>query len=220
MGEEPWRVHCTGCPSIDLIVDRDITLSEKIFNRNGGIGHPIDLSQPYILMVQHPVTTSFGEGLAQIQETLSALKSRPEQKIIIWPNIDAGSDDVSKGIRMFREKNLNEKFFYTRGFSPEDYVCVLKNAVCAVGNSSSFIREGAYLGVPVINIGDRQKGREHGDNIIFSDYSADDIGKKIVYQITHGRYPQSKIFGEGNAGKRIADVLATTDLNIEKRLTY
>jgi UDP-hydrolysing UDP-N-acetyl-D-glucosamine 2-epimerase len=220
MGEESWRVHCTGCPSIDLLQNSDLNVSKKIFDRYGGIGHLLNPDQPYILMVQHPVTTEFGEGSTQVTATLNALKSRKEQKIVLWPNIDAGSDHVSKAIRMFREKNFSENFHYYRGFSPEDYNAILNSAVCVVGNSSSFIREGSYLGTPAVIVGDRQDGREHGENVLFADYSEEDIAHKVEMQINHGKYNRSLIFGEGFAGKRIAQILSNIQLNINKKITY
>lgn len=219
MGEEPWRVHRTGCPSIDILITQDLRLND-LFERYGGVGEPVDPSKPYILMLQHPVTTSYGEGLRQVDETLQALKERSEQKVTLWPNIDAGSDDVSKGIRVFRENNIHLNFHYYRNFAPEDYAILLNNAVCAVGNSSSFIREGSYLGTPAVLVGDRQEGREHGENVKFADYARKEISEAIDSQISHGRYKKSTLFGDGKAGTRIANILCDTKLIIKKKLTF
>lgn len=220
MGEESWRVMLTGCPSIDILANEDLTLNAKTFEKYGGVGAKIDPYKPYILMIQHPVTTSYGKSLFQINETLKALKERSEQKILLWPNIDAGADDISKGIRVFRENNMDLNFHYYRNFSSEDYAMILNNAACAVGNSSSFIREGSYLGVPSVIVGDRQQGREHGQNIVTVDYNHIEIAEAIERQISHGRYPSVSIFGDGNAGKRIAKHLAEVPLSIQKRMTY
>lgn len=217
LGEEPWRVHNTGCPAMDILTHEDLSLGQDFFKKYGGVGQKIDFSQPYILMIQHPVTTSFGHGFAQVSATLEALKKRPEQKIVLWPNIDAGSDDVSKGIRVFREQNMEKNFHYYRNFSAEDYARVLNNCVCAVGNSSSFLREGSFLGVPVVILGDRQQGREHGENVKFASYDSGQIGQVIEQQIKHGRYNSEKIFGDGEAGKKIAAILAEIKLDISKK---
>lgn len=220
MGEKPDYVFNFGCPSIDILVHENLSINNKIMSKYGGTGVPIDWTKPYLLMAQHPVTTSYGKGLEQITQTLEALKRFQDiQKIVIWPNIDAGTDDVSKGIRVFREKNLNENFHYYRVFSPEDYARVLKNCLCAVGNSSSFIREGAFLGMPAVMVGDRQEGREHADNIVFSQYNKEEIYNKVKEQIKNGRYKSSKIFGHGDAGVKIAKKLAEIKF-IQKRLTY
>jgi UDP-hydrolysing UDP-N-acetyl-D-glucosamine 2-epimerase len=222
MGEESWRVHNVGCPSIDIIVKNNLKIDNDEFNaKYGGLGGPIDFKKPFILLIQHPVTTSYGEGRKQINETLEALKNRKEQKILIWPNNDAGSDDVSKGIRVFREENVESNFHYHRAFEPVDYLKLLNNAICAVGNSSSFIREGSFLGTPSVIVGDRQEMREHSDNIVFSDYSSEEIAKNIDNQIKHGRYKSSNIFGTGNASKEIANILNETNLDIIiKKMTY
>lgn len=220
MGEEPWRVVNTGCPSIDALCNQDLKISNEKMKKYSGVGHQIDFEKPYILMIQHPVTTTPEEGRYQIEETLFALKERSEQKIVLWPNIDAGSDKVSKGIRAFREQNPDLNFGYYKNFSPEDYNAVLNNAVCAVGNSSSFIREGSFLGTPAVEIGDRQEGRETGKNIMRCGYSRQEILEKLELQITHGKYEREIIFGHGRAGVEIANYLATVDLNINKRMTY
>lgn len=222
MGENPEVVYNFGCPAMDVLVNEDLTINNEIMSKYGGVGAKIDWTKDYILMVQHPVTTSYGQGFKQINETLYALKEiNDKQKIILWPNIDAGTDDISKGIRVFREKHHHEEgFHFFRNFSPEDYARVLKNSVCAVGNSSSFIREGAFLGVPVVLVGDRQEGREHGNNIIFSDYNKDEIITKLKQQIKLRRYDSQKIFGSGNAGVKIADLLATTEIKLKKKLHY
>ena len=165
MGADKGRVYNFGCPAMDILVKEDLSISNYLMKKYRGVGHEIDWEKPYILIIQHPVTTSYGQGYFQISETLYAAKEiKNMQKIVLWPNIDAGSDDVSKGIRNFREKNSNEIFNYQKNFSPEDYARVLNNAKCCVGNSSSFIREGSFLGIPCVLIGDRQKGREHGKN--------------------------------------------------------
>ena len=221
MGEEPWRVVNTGCPAIDSLYHQDLSISDEMMEEfQSNVGMKIDFSKPYILMMQHPVTTTPEEGRRQVEKTLNVLQKRPEQKIIMWPNIDAGSDLVSRGIRVFRDKNANANFGYFKNFPPEIYNRVLNNAICAVGNSSSFIREASFLGTPTIIVGDRQEGREHGPNAVFVDYDEKQISEALEMQIRHGKYAQETIFGSGNAGEKIADYLATVDLSINKRMTY
>lgn len=220
MGEEPWRVINSGCPSIDTLCNQDLQISNERMEKYSFVGKKIDFTKPYILMLQHPVTTSPTEGRRQVEESLYALRDRPEQKIVMWPNIDAGSDMVSRGIRIFREHNGNENFAYYKNFSPEDYNALLNNAVCTVGNSSSFIREASFLGTPTIVVGDRQEGRERGRNVIYTDYDRDKIKECLQYQIEHGKYQSEKIFGEGKAGEIIANYLASVELSIHKRMTY
>lgn len=220
MGEEPDRVHVTGCPSIDVVARTDLRLPDDIFQRYGGVGPPLDPEEPYLLVIQHPVTTEFGKGLEQINETLHAVHSTGLQAVWLWPNVDAGSDDIAKGLRTFRETADDSRIHFFRHFAVEDYAPLLNNCVCIVGNSSSGIREGAYLGVPAVNVGNRQRDRERGPNIVDVGYNRHDIADAIRHQVAHGRYGSSHIFGDGKAGDRIAEILATAELDINKRLTY
>jgi UDP-N-acetylglucosamine 2-epimerase len=140
----------------------------------------------------------------------------------MWPNVDSGSDDIAKGIRVFREshKDLDLMHFFIN-FSAEDYIKVLYNCACFVGNSSSGIREGAFLGVPAVNIGTRQVGRERGRNVIDVGYNCREIKEVVIKQLTHGKYPSDNLYGDGTAGEKIADILAKTDtVSIQKRLVY
>jgi GDP/UDP-N,N'-diacetylbacillosamine 2-epimerase (hydrolysing) len=223
MGERPDTIHVTGCPSIDVLVENDLALPKDIFARNKGVGADLDVSKPYVMVMQHPVTTEYGEGLTQIEATLKALDRigrQGMQVIWLWPNADAGSDDVAKGLRVFRENNDPDYLHLYRNFSPEDYARLLNNAVCMIGNSSSGLREAAYLGTPSVNIGTRQRGRDRAQNVIDAPHNAEAIYRAIECQVAHGRYPRSLMFGDGSSGKRIADILATASLQLEKSLSY
>jgi len=219
MGEDPATVHWTGCPSIDAITSIDLSLSD-IFERYHGVGADLNPSEPYIVVLQHPVTTEYGQGLAQIEATLEAVARVGMQTAWLWPNVDAGSDDVSKGIRRFRESRNPEKMHFYINFAIEDYARLLNNAACLVGNSSSALREGAFLGVPAVNIGTRQGGREHGPNVVHVGYDSDEIEAAIRRQVVHGRYERSTLFGDGRAGERIAKLLGESDMRVQKRLCY
>ncbi len=220
MGEDPATVFAHGCPSIDVLVHEDLSISNEKMSGYGGTGRSIDWEKPYLLVLQHPVTTSYGDGQRQIGATLEAIKRLGQQSVVLWPNIDAGSDDVSKGIRVFRENNHNAPIHYFRNFSPEDYARVLANASCAIGNSSSLIREGAFLGVPAVVVGDRQLGREHGPNVCFSDYAAADIAAAAERSQQQKRFERSHLFGRGDAGRLIADTIAAARPSRIKMMTY
>ena len=221
MGEEEWRVINSGCPSIDTLAAQDLSLDncrESIMHT--GVGYPVDADKPYIVMIQHPVTSEYEEGYHQVMKTLDALEKFDIQKLVLWPNIDAGSDKVSKGLRVFMRKHKDLPYRFYKNFPPEVYNSILANASCVVGNSSSFIRECSYLGIPAVIIGDRQQGREHGPNVIYAKYDTEDITNSISIQLKHGKYGEEHIFGDGHAGERIADYLATVKLDINKRMTY
>jgi UDP-hydrolysing UDP-N-acetyl-D-glucosamine 2-epimerase len=220
MGEHSDAVHLTGCPAIDLVADIDLTLPPDLFLRYKGVGADIDSSKPYIVVLQHPVTTEYGHGFEQINETLEAVRAIDMQTVWLWPNVDAGSDDVSKGLRVAREQGRADNIHFYRNFSPEDYARLISNAACLAGNSSSALREGAFLGVPAVNIGTRQGGREHGPNVMHAPYERKAIEAAIRAQIAHGRYPRSLMFGDGTAGIKIAEALARSNIKIQKRLAY
>jgi len=220
MGEDPSSVYCTGCPSIDVIADLDLSLPPDIFHRYKGVGPDLDASRPYLVVLQHPVTTEYGDGIIQINETLKAVEKIGKQAAWLWPNVDAGSDDIAKGLRKYREKENPDFIHFYRNFSVEDYARLINNCACIVGNSSSALREGAFLGVPAVNIGTRQARREHGENVIHVNYNSDEIEDAIRRQIKNGRYKKSNLFGEGLAGEKITDILAKVEVNIQKKLFY
>ncbi|MEM7122384.1 MAG: UDP-N-acetylglucosamine 2-epimerase [Pseudomonadota bacterium] len=220
MGEDPASVYLTGCPSIDAIAEIDFALSDDFFKRYMGVGPDLDSREPYLVVLQHPVTTEYGQGLAQIRETLSAVVATGMQTVWLWPNVDAGSDEVSKGLRMFREDNPQAPIHFYRNFEVEDYARLINGAQCLVGNSSSALREGSFLGVPAVNIGSRQNGRERGANVVDASYDRDAIGGAVRRQLDHGRYERSTLFGDGSAGEQISAILAEAEVNVQKRLAY
>ncbi len=220
MGEQADTVFWTGCPAIDVVAQLDLSLPNDIFERYKGVGPSIDPNKPYITVLQHPVTTEYGEGFVQINKTLKAVEAIRMQTVWLWPNVDAGSDDVSKGLRVYREQNNPDYIHFYRNFSVEDYARLIANSKCLLGNSSSALREGSFLGVPAVSIGTRQLGREHGDNVIWTAYDSGEIEAAVRKQIDHGVFERSELFGDGNAGTRIAEHLATADIRIQKRLAY
>lgn len=220
MGEDPATVHWTGCPSIDVVRSTDLSMDPGLFERYRGVGPDLDPSKPYIVVLQHPVTTEFGQGFAQISETIEAVHRLDMQTVWLWPNVDAGSDDVSKGLRQFRENNEPENIHFYRNFAVEDYARLINNAVCLIGNSSSSLREGAYLGVPAVNIGTRQQGRERGPNVMDVPYDRVEIENAARSQLAHGRYPSSELFGDGHSGERITELLASSEIKVQKLLHY
>lgn len=222
LGEREQDVYLVGCPRIDSVA---ATLAEapsdlsKVFDL--GVGDAIDLGKPFLLVSQHPVTTEYGEGIEQITRTLEAVRSTELPAIVLWPNADAGSDDIAKGIRIWRERGKAKHMHFFKNLPTATYVHLMARTACLVGNSSSGVREGAYIGTPVVNIGTRQIGRRRGHNVMDVPHETAAIGKALRAQIDHGRYEMDPIYGDGKAGTRIADVLATkSDIQIQKRITY
>ena len=217
MGENPDSVFLTGCPAVDLAALVDKRIDFDPFERYGGVGPKFPLDGRFLLVVQHPVTTEYGQGRAQIQETLQAIYDLRIPTIWLWPNVDAGSDEISKGIRVFREHHTIEHIHFFKNFSPEDYIKLLSNCAVIVGNSSSGIREAAFLGVPAVNIGTRQQGRQRGKNVIDVPYDKESIKWGVMRQLANGRFAPDYTYGDGKAGQRIAEILAVHRPPIQKR---
>jgi UDP-N-acetylglucosamine 2-epimerase len=137
-----------------------------------------------------------------------------------WPNVDAGSDGTSGAIRSFRELERPEHMHFFKNMKPTDFLRLLCNAKCLVGNSSVGVRECSFLGVPVVNLGSRQAGRDRGINVIDVDYDRAEIIDGIEKHLSNGTYPSDPLYGDGHAGERIAELLANEPLHIEKRLAY
>lgn len=212
MGEPECTVWNTGCPSIDLL--RDIPRFTHF--PDGGVGKNLDPERPFVLVLQHPVTTEYGNGREQIWQTINAIYTFGMQTVWLWPNIDAGADEISKVLREFHEKSNHPVRFY-RNLPPHEYYSLMQACYCQVGNSSSAIREGSYLGVPAINIGSRQRGRERGPNVT-------DVGYDTHKILTALRDPpwrnSSDLYGDGKAGRRIAHILSGCELSVQKLLSY
>jgi UDP-hydrolysing UDP-N-acetyl-D-glucosamine 2-epimerase len=222
LGEDPECVHLVGCPRIDLVKDTLSTPFELSWETIGevGVGEHFDLREPFALVSQHPVTTEFGDGEKQINATLEAIHDLKLPAIVLWPNADAGSENMAAGIRKWREKKLDRRMRFFKNLPVQTYVRLMSKAACLIGNSSSGIREGAFIGTPVVNIGTRQTGRERGSNVIDVGYLKNEIRQGIELQLSKGKYPMAPIYGDGNAGKKIAEVLSTTNVKIQKRITY
>lgn len=222
LGERPEDVYMVGCPRIDLVAEilaqQDAEIDGHLFDL--GVGERFDLTQPFLLVSQHPVTTEYGEGERQITATLEAIRDSGVPAIILWPNADAGSEEISRGIRKWREQKLDQNMHFFKNLPVATYIRLMRRTACLIGNSSSGIREGAFIGTPVVNIGSRQDMRERGDNVIDAVPERASVLDAIQRQLKHGRYESQPIYGDGAAGKRIADVLARCEVQVQKRITY
>jgi UDP-hydrolysing UDP-N-acetyl-D-glucosamine 2-epimerase len=221
LGERPESVHLVGCPRIDIVAEilrEEADVTRQVFGE--GVGASFDLGKPFLLVSQHPVTAEYGEGERQVSMTLNAALATKLPAVVLWPNADAGSEDVSRGIRKFREKHPAAPFHYLKNLPPEVYVPLMARTACLLGNSSSAIREGAFIGTPAVNIGTRQTARQRGRNVVDVDYNENAIREAISDRLAAGRLPSEPIYGDGKAGPRIAEVLAKAKLSIEKVITY
>lgn len=223
MGEDPHYVFQTGCPSIDLArqVAEQPELNFDPVARYGGVGNPINWQKGYVVVMQHPVTTEYSAAKQQIQETLKAVDTLQIPCFWFWPNVDAGSDGTSNGIRAYRENARPQHIRFFKNMEPEDFLRLLVNSECLIGNSSAGIRECAYLGVPVVNIGSRQHRRVRSNNVVEAAHHHESIIAAIESQINKTTRPASSpIYGNGHSGKAIADILAEVPLRFHKTISY
>jgi UDP-hydrolysing UDP-N-acetyl-D-glucosamine 2-epimerase len=222
LGENPEMVFNTGCPSIDLAAE---VLDSPYFDfdpmvKYGGVGSNIDVTKDYIVVMQHPVTNEYDASRIHIEETLKAVHQLNIPTFWFWPNVDAGSDGTSKGIRSYREKQKPKNIHFFKNMEPQDFLRLLVNSRCLIGNSSVGIRECAYLGVPVVNIGSRQNRRDRGFNVKDVTYSGKEIQSAIQFWIENQKPESSKVYGGGDAGYQIAKGLSKVPLIYHKTIKY
>ena len=219
LGEKEDRIFVTGCPSIDIAkkIKSSSFQSFKPFDKYGGVGKKIDTDKPFIVVLQHPHTIEFEKTKEHINNTLRALVKIDLPVIWFWPNVDAGSDNISKQLRVFRENNPNKDFYFFKNMESEDFLKLLLKSTCLVGNSSVGIRECSYLGVPVVNIGDRQKNRLKGNNVLNVTNDERLIITAIKKQLKIKKFKSDEIYGDGSSSKRISNLIAKIKMDINKQ---
>ena len=221
MGEQADKVFVTGCPSIDLAAR--VKKTGGFLNRKDlthGVGAVLDPKEDYLIVMQHPVTYEWRDSGQQFTETLESVRRIGIPAYWFWPNVDAGSDEGSRAIRKSRERGLVPDIHFLKNLAPEEFLELLLHARSIVGNSSVGIREAAFFGTPTVNIGSRQSGRDNGPNVIHVPHDKDAITKAIETQLANGHYEGCQLFGDGLAGKRIAEHIASVELTTNKRIAY
>jgi GDP/UDP-N,N'-diacetylbacillosamine 2-epimerase (hydrolysing) len=220
MGEDSWRVFQVGAPRIDTIKSVELPTINQVFDK-----YDIPFEHvPYSMFVFHPVSTELAGVQSQIEECMEALKELNEKFIVIMPNSDAGNQEITNA---YKKYSRDPRFVFIDNFSPLDYLSVLKNANSLVGNSSSGIIEAASFQIPVMNIGDRQRGREQSANVLNVSADKEQIVKAFK-EITSESFRSSlngveNIYGDGRTSERIIMVLADLELNqnlLEKIISY
>lgn len=223
MGEQPASIHVVGASSMDIL--RRLNLDDldpvREYQKEYGVGPMIDLeSRKYLTVIQHPVTTEYDENLLHVTETIQALNELGMPTVWVMPNMDAGSDRINKAIRRYRESEGSRRTHFFKSLPIEYYGPLLKNSACILGNSSSGIREAAYLGTPSVNIGTRQNGRQRGRNVVDVGYHASEIINAVRRQIEVGCYEPDNLYGDGYAAEKIIRALKTAPLDVQKMITY
>ena len=221
MGEDAWRIHLVGSPALDAILNEPLPSPADVAAKLG-----IDTSKPFIMVTQHPVTTESEMAVAQMKETLEALVELKIPAIVFYPNSDAGGREMIDLIKKYSKKHAFIKI--VPNLPRREYLSLLKITGALVGNSSSGIIDAPSFGLPAVNIGIRQEGRERGCNVI----DVPPEQKEIVSGITRALNDKDFIarvkkcenpYGDGKAGPKIAEILAEiekTSRLLEKKLTY
>ena len=217
MGENPEMVFDVGSPDIEFAASVRKSLNEDLMRRIG-TGYDIDFKKPFVMVIQHPVTTE-RDNRKHMEILLEAVDRLGVQAVWFWPNIDAGTNEMAKAIRVWRElgKLKNNRIKFITDLLPEDFIALLKRACCLIGNSSAGIKECSYFGIPVVTIGTRQANRLRGTNVRDAGYDKVEITEAIKTQLAHGLYPRSDIYYKPNTSKRIVEVLEKIPLVAQKR---
>jgi UDP-hydrolysing UDP-N-acetyl-D-glucosamine 2-epimerase len=222
MGESEEYVHTTGCPRIDfartvLSNDKKYDLPQRI--NEIGVGSPIDLFEPFVILALHPVTTEWKKARSQIEISLQAAKALELPTIVVWPNADAGTSEMARGIRSWRETKSTRNFRFVSDLSPQDFFQLMAKCALMIGNSSAGIREGSYIGTPFLNLGSRQLHRECSSNTTHSDWRLEEIIHKAKIMLERGRFETSNLYGDGFASQRIVSLVNELHPNIQKNFT-
>lgn len=216
MGEAPESVHLVGCPSIDIIADLPSEDRGTICGK-----YRLDPGEPFLIVIQHPVTTEFEEAGEQIRQTLQAVEELRMRGVLVYPNIDAGTERMIRAIRHMEEAGGLRRLDKYKHIPLDDFIQLMRHTAAIVGNSSVAIREGSFLGTPAVNVGTRQHRRERGKNVLDVPYDGDAIREALLEQIRRGHYPSDPLYGDGAAAYRVAEILAVSDLGpIQKMLSY
>ncbi len=217
MGEQPDTVFNVGSLDIEFATSVAKTNRGEAVNKTG-VGPVIDVTKPFIAVMQHPVTTE-KNNREHTEEIFKAIDELKMPTVWFWPNSDAGTHEIAKAIRVWREKlgSDNQHIRFVTDLLPEDFIALLRGSKCLVGNSSAGIKESSVLGVPVVNVGTRQQGRLRGENVIDVGYDKKEIKQAISRQLEHGSYEASSLYHQPDTSKKIAKILANTKLQVQKK---
>jgi len=215
MGEDKKYVFNFGSPDVEVV--HRIGNGKSIDLGKTGSGAHINPKEDYLMVMYHPVTNDSGDSSLHTKSLLKAIQETNMQTLWFWPNADVGTEEISRELRVFKDNAKNHKIHFMRYVSPKDFIWLLKNTRALIGNSSAGLKESSFLGVPVVNVGNRQQNRLRAENVIDVGYDPLAIKKAINKQLSVGRYPVSHLYKSTNTAKNIAGTLATIDLYIQKK---
>jgi GDP/UDP-N,N'-diacetylbacillosamine 2-epimerase (hydrolysing) len=212
LGEQPFRVHNVGNPGLDRLLSVPKLSTEELSQR---LGFKITDDEPLLVVIQHVISTEIDDAYRQMRQTLEAVADLGLKTVLSYPNTDAGGQQVIRAIREFKSMpNL-----YTAKNIPRlEFVNLFRRASCLLGNSSAGILEAPLLKLPVVNVGNRQKGRLHAENVMFVPHDKKAIINAVRSAVFDPEYRAvvakcSNPYGDGQSAKRIAEILAMTEIN-------
>lgn len=220
LGEEEWRIHVVGAPALDVILNEVLSTREEIFQKLN-----INPQKKIILVIQHPVSEQIEKADQQIRETLEAVENFDLPVVVIYPNADAGGREM---IKVIESKRNNPHFHIFPSLEYKDFLALEREASVMVGNSSAGMIESSSFKIPIVNIGNRQKGREHGENVINVGYNREEINTAIRKSLDDSEYLKRlrKVrnpWGDGKTSSKVAKILEEIQINqklLNKRITY
>jgi UDP-hydrolysing UDP-N-acetyl-D-glucosamine 2-epimerase len=202
-GEDPELIRVIGCPSIDLV--KQIQDNDQVpirLNELGGVGAEIDIKEPYGIIMFHPDTANEQENVYWINGIIEMIKISDLNWFWFWPNPDHGTNSISKLIRRNRESGHLPRTRFIINLPPEIFIKLALESKILVGNSSFGIREASFIGLPVLNLGRRQFGREKSLNVI--DFPEAHNSRSLwdsALPLVGTRFDGTEIYGKGNSGK-------------------
>jgi len=216
MGEKKEYIFNFGCPEIEVIRKISSRKSDNVDFLKTGSGADFDVKKDFLMVMYHSVSTEIEKVGRNTRILLDAIHELGIQALWHWPNFDAGAEEISHEIRIFKDSVSDHRIKFTRYLPPRTFLAFLNMSKCLVGNSSASVKECSYLGVPAVNIGTRQNNRLRAENIIDAGENKEEIKQAIARQVEKGRYEPSTLYSASNTSKNIADTLANVDLYIQK----
>ena len=217
LGEHPDYVFDVGSSDVEFAaLSREPITEIELHTR--GSGAQIDVRKPFLIAMQHPVTSEQDTNRAHMEETLDAIRELRLPTLFFLPNRDAGVDTLIASLRRFQEtEGARAPVRFMEYLPPGKFLALLRQAACLVGNSSSGIKESSYFGTPVVNIGTRQTGRTRAENVVDASHERGAIAAAVRTQLAHGRYGASSLYHKKDTSKTIARLLSHIPLYTQKR---
>jgi len=222
LGEESHRIFNVGNPGLDRLSEVPHIDRAELFSR---LGFSILEDEPFIILIQHALSTESSQAYGQMKESLEAIRELGIKTIISYPNSDAGGQQMIRAIREYESESF---IYHAKNIPRLEFVNLMRHASCLLGNSSAGILEAPFLKLPVINVGNRQRGRLHANNVQFVPHDKNTIIRAVQLAVYNQSYRDtvatcSNPYGDGRSSTRIADILASVLIDnalLVKEITY